>query len=82
MDNFDSNKNVFVKISLRIAVYRDYSKFDPISFHSDIKNNLAGDTKACLVFENFNSIVEELMSKHAPIKQKYLRGNDAPFMTK
>ena len=59
-----------------------YSKFDPTSFQSDIKSNLDGDIKACLVFENFNSLVEELMNKHAPIKQKYLRANDAPFMTK
>ena len=63
-------------------MYRDYSEFDPISFQFDIKNNLAGDNKACLVFENFNSLVEELMNRHAPIKQKYLRANDAPFMTK
>ena len=82
MDNFDSTKNGFVKRGSRIVVYRDCSKFDPISFQSDIKNNLAGNNKACSVFENFNSIVEELMSKHALIKQKCLRANDAAFMTK
>ena len=71
-------KSGFVKRGPRIVVYRYYSKFDPISFQSDIKNNLAGDNKACLVFKSFNSIVEELMSKHAPIKQKYLRANDDP----
>ena len=63
-------------------MYRDYGKFDPISFQSDIKDILAEDNKACLVFEKFYSIVEELMNKHAPIEQKYLRTNDAPFMTK
>ena len=63
-------------------MYRDYSKFDPIGFQSDIQNYFAGDSKACLAFENFNYIVEELMNKHAPIKQKYLGANDAPFMLK
>ena len=75
-------KSGAVKRGPRIVEYRDYSKFDPVGFESDNKNNIAGDNKACLVFENFNSIIEELMNKHAPTKQKYLRGNDAQFMTK
>ena len=62
-------KSGFVKRGPRIVVYRDYNKFDPICFQFDIKNNLAGDDKACLVFENFSSIVEELINKHAPSKQ-------------
>ena len=64
------------------TVHRDYIKFDNISFHSDTKNNLAGDNEACLVFEDFNSIAGELMNTNAPIKEKYLRANGAPFTTK
>ena len=63
-------------------MYRDYSKFDPLGFQSDVTNNISGDSKAFLVFENFNCIVEELLNKHSPIKQKYLHAIDTPFMTK
>ena len=51
-------KNGFVKRGPRIVAYHDYRKTDPIVFQSDIKNNLYGDSKACLVFENFNSTAD------------------------
>ena len=75
-------KSGFVKKGPRIVTYRDYSKFDPIKFRSDLQSNLAKDNEEYSVFENFNSVVEEVLNNHVPLKQKYLRANDAPFMTK
>ena len=31
---------------------------------------------------NFKETIFNIFDKHAPIKQKYLRANEAPFMTK
>ena len=75
-------KSGFVKKSPRIDTYRDYSKFDPIEIPNDHKRNLAKSNGECSVFENFNSVAEEVLNNHVPLKQKYLRANDAPFMTK
>ena len=75
-------KSGFVKRGPRIVTYRDYSKFDPIKFRSDLKSNLAKSSEAYSEYENFNSVVEEVLNNHVPLKQKYLRANDAPFMTK
>ena len=62
--------------------YRDYSKFDPIKFCSDLRSNLAKNSKAYSEYENFNSVVEEVLNNHVPLKQKYLCANDVPSMTK
>ena len=75
-------KSGFVKRGPRIVTYRDYSKFDPINFRSDLKSNLAKSSEAYSEYENFNSVVEEVLNNHVPLKQKYLRANDTPFMTK
>ena len=75
-------KNGFVKKRPRIVTYRDYSKFDPVKFRDDLKSNLAKNNREYSVFDNFNSVAEEVLNNHVPLKHKYLRANDAPFMTK
>ena len=62
--------------------YRDHSKFDPIKFRSDLRSNLAKSSEAYSEYENFNYVVEGVLNNHVPLKKKYLRANDAPFMTK
>ena len=74
-------KSGFVKKGPRIVTYQDYSKFDPIKFRNDLKRNLAKSNGECSVFENLNSVAEEVLNNYVLLKQKYLRANDAPFMT-
>ena len=33
-------------------------------------------------FFEFNHRIETVLNEHAPIKKKYVRDNDSPFMTK
>ena len=75
-------KSGFVKRGPRIVTNRDYSKFDPIKFRSDLRSNLAKSSEAYSEYEHFNSVIEEVLNNRVPLKQKYLRANDAPFMTK
>ena len=49
----------FVKRGLRIVTYRDFSKFDPIKFRSDLRSYLAKSSEAYLEFENFNSVIKK-----------------------
>ena len=60
----------FTKSQPRIITYRDYKKFNNNSFRPEIQSLCSGE--ADLGFFN----------KHALIKKKYLRANEAPFMTK
>ena len=33
-------------------------------------------------YSTFNTLVEKVLNVHAPLKTKYVRANDGPFMTK
>ena len=63
---------------LKIITYRDYKKVDNAKFRDDVNN---------LIFyqfdvSNFKETIFNIFNKHAPIKQKYIRTNETPFMTK
>ena len=68
----------FQKLQSKILNYRDYTSFDNEKFWSDIwKMNLnAADVGG------FMKAVFRIFIKHAPIKRKYFRVIEAPFMTK
>ena len=53
-------------------------KFGNAKFRDDV-NNFTFDK---LDVNNFKETIFNIFDKHAPIKQKYLRANEAPFMTK
>ena len=68
----------FQKKLPRIITYYDYKKFGNAKFRDDA-NNFAFDQ---FDVRNFKETIYDIFDKHAPIKQKYLRANEAPFMTK
>ena len=68
----------FQKKVPKIIAYRSYKKIDNAEFCDDI-NNFAFDQSDV---SNFKETMFNIFDKHAPIKQKYLRANEAPFMTK
>ena len=68
----------FQKNLPKIIAYCDYKKFDIAKFRDDVKN-FAFDQ---FDVSNFKETIFNIFDKHAPIKQKYLRANEAPFMTK
>ena len=68
----------FQKLQPKIPNYRDYISFDNAKFRSDIwKMNLNATD-----LEGFMETVFGIFIKHAPIKRKYFRVIEAPFMTK
>ena len=67
----------FQKKLPRIMTYHDYKKIDNAKFHDDV-NKFAFDQ---FDVSNFKETIFDIFDKHAPIKQKYLRANEVPFMT-
>ncbi len=59
--------------------YRNYSKFDQKSFRNDLSNAMG---KQKQTYEEFEKLYLEVLEKHAPFKQKIIRGNHAPYMNK
>ena len=66
----------FQKLKPHTVAYRD-KHFDNEKFRSDIENCASEKNLKCL-----KETVFCIFNKHAPIKRKYVRANEAPFMTK
>ena len=65
--------------------YRDYSRFNIESFMQDLEFQFSDFTDQADVNRNYDSFVTkytEVINRHASIKSKVIRGNQAPFMTK
>ena len=75
-------KSGFVKRWPRIINYRDYNKFDPLKFRIDLREELRNCHRDEATYDHFNTTVEKVLNKHAPLKKKSVRANDGPFMTK
>ena len=68
----------FKKLKPQVITYRNYKNFNNDRFQADIK------TCGCDI-QNVNSFKETILSvfnKYVLIKKKYVRANEAPFMTK
>ena len=79
-----SLKAHFKKLPPKKIVYRDYKNFDENAFLYELDQNMI---KGKFYAQNdpyngFTSTFTNIANKHAPLKKKIIRGNDAPFMTK
>ena len=72
-------KMSFQKCKPRIITYRNYKNYDNDIFRSESQT-------FCSLNETDLGLVKEsafcIFNKHAPIRKKYLRANETPFMTK
>ena len=71
-------KTTFRKMPPKIVKYRNYKQFSSENFYQELRSidlfNTSNDV--------FTSTVMEILNRHAPLKQKYVRANDNPFITK
>ena len=64
-------KSNFVKLPPKIIRYREYKKFRVEDFQTDLDNSLRH-----LNYQLFHSVTETILQKHAPLKQRVIRGNN------
>ena len=74
-------KTFYVKYKLKIIQYRDFIHFGNASFRADfqelsLKNVLPGK------FEKFKYTFWKALKIHAPMKEKHVRSNQSPFVSK
>ena len=78
-------RSYFTRIQPKTIEYRKYATFDKGKFLHDLDQELL---KGAIYQNNegmysiFTRIFQNVLNKHAPLKQKKVRGNHAPFMTK
>ena len=72
------------RLKPKAIYYRNYKKFNEQKFLEDVKN-----TNFCFNSDNPNENYElitdlfsKIINKHAPLKKKFLRGIEAPFLNK
>ena len=73
-------KPTFPKAKPKIIYYRDYKKFILWEFRKELRDELR--KTVVLGYAHFEQIFLMVLEKHAPMKQKIVRANDKPFMTK
>ena len=72
----------YAKQKPRIIKYRDYKNFNKTTFRMDLLKELSLSNLQYGDFDRFKFIVNNLLKSHAPMKEKYIRRNQAPFMNK
>ena len=75
-------KTSYKKQPPKIIYYRDYKKYSQNNFHRELYEVLSQQNLYIITNDEFVNISLKILDKHAPLKQKYLRANQGPFMTK
>ncbi len=77
-------KSCIPRLKPKKITYRSYKKFSPENFLLDVKNAsllcFSDDPNFC--YEDLENKFRKIIDKHAPLRTKIVRGNDAPFMNK
>ena len=72
----------FKKAPPKIIAFRDYKRFSNEIFHLELVAMLNCHDVNNIDYDRYNDIVMVLVNIHAPLKYKYVRGNQSPFMNK
>ena len=75
-------KTTFPKQGSTVINYRNYKKYNENVFKIDLQQELQRIDPSDLNNSSFETAVDRVLDKHAPIKEKYFRANDKPFMTR
>ena len=71
-------KVFYNKQNPKIIQYRKYKDFSNEAFMHELESVLSRFSH--ISFEIFKSTVDDILQKHAPIKKRYVRGNQASLM--
>ena len=77
-------RSTFTKLPPNTVRYRSYKTYDKQNFFHELDQKLIqGDIyKTDDSYSKLTEIMSEVLEKHAPLKTKTIRGNQAPFMNK
>ena len=74
-------KTNFRKKPPRVTIYRKYKNYVSQNYLNDLNLSLAGVDLRRMPHDDFDDLLMRVLDKHAPLKTKFIRGNDQPFMT-
>ena len=75
-------KTSFRKKPAKIISYRSYTNFSKVNFRHDLAYYISHIDMYNTPNDDFVDAFMHILDAHAPIKKKYVRANDSPFITK
>ena len=75
-------KTYYQKKSPTLIKYRNYKNFNDSHFRSALQSELGKLDTESIDYTTFHNTFMTVLEKHAPIKEKFVRANNAPFMNK
>ena len=75
-------KASFDKQKPNVVNYRDYKNFQAEKFRQELEIELADLEVQFLTYASFQDTFLRVLDKHAPMKKRYIRANDSPFMNR
>ena len=75
-------KTEFVKADPIQINYRNFKKYNHLEFSKHLSSELQKDVTSNNDYHSFQNILCSTLEKHAPLKKKYLRANNSPFVTR
>ena len=79
---FTTLKSSYIKLKRKVITYRCFKIFDVEAFRNNLLNSLHAIPTGDITYPIFEGIYLKILDIHAPFKQKYVCGNDQPFVTK
>ena len=74
-------KSNFSKQAPKIMYYRNYKNFKNKVFRNDLLTNIGKQGYQEMGCKEFESLLLDILNVHAPLKKRFIRANNAPFMT-
>ena len=77
-------RSTFCQLKPKKIYYRNFKNFNEKNFLEEVKNTdfRFNSDDPNENYELITNVFSNIVEKHAPLKKKFLRGNQAPFMTK
>ena len=75
-------KAAFDKQKPNVVYYRDYENFRDETFRQELQTELATLDVLFTTFASFQDNFLRVLDKHAPVKKRYIRADDSPFMNR
>ena len=71
----------FTKALAKYVHYHNYKNFNEQNFKLELRGKLEADVVNAN-YQTLHNVYLNVLNKHAPIKTKVIRGNQAPYITK
>ena len=74
-------KTTFKRKPPKVVKYRNYKHYSSFYYLNYVNRSLSGIDLRQISHDEYNNLLLGVLDKHAPIKTKFVRRNEQPFMT-